>query len=353
MHLLSLGRPTPGKRELVSQALAKSGFASAILRHRRRVGTSWLTVLTYHRTGTGLPLELLDTGVVAATAEALDRQLAFLKRHFDIVRVDDVMAALSGAPLPPSPLLVTFDDGYRDNYDVALPLLVRHGIPAVFFIATSYIEERRLFWWDAIHTIVRSSLRERASLSYPYPIELPLAQGERESTIETLLRLVKTHIGLHLRRFLDELAIAAEVDLYAFESGLAKNHLMTWDHVRALSTAGMDVQSHTWTHRVLQTLPDPDLAEELVRSRDMLRNVLGITPRALAYPVGTAPEYDGRIRAALRGAGYVAAFSNRGGVNKTHAIDALDIKRIAVEARTTPAHFESVMAIPALDWPDV
>jgi hypothetical protein len=81
---------------------------------------------------------------------------------------------------------------------------------------------------------------------------------------------------------------------------------------------------------------------------------VGSAPRALAYPVGKATEYDGRIRSAIRAAGYRAAFSNRGGVNKLSALDdPYDIKRIAVEAGTSDAHFASMMAVPALDWPDI
>src|SRR5260370_28198090 len=104
----------------------------------RRAASSWLTVLTYHRVASpavsGCSNErLLDDGVVDVNADQLERQLAFIKRWFHPVAIDQIFAFISaGKPLPRNPILITFDDGYRANPDVALPILARHGLPATF-----------------------------------------------------------------------------------------------------------------------------------------------------------------------------------------------------------------------------
>src|SRR5262245_17918888 len=111
-----------GLRKRLADVLDRAGALEAILAVRRKIAAPWLTVLTYHRV-----IEKSDHGfdpeVVDATPDEFDRQLGFFARHFTFVDIDDVLDFLQGKPLPPSPLLVTFDDGYRDNHDVALPIL--------------------------------------------------------------------------------------------------------------------------------------------------------------------------------------------------------------------------------------
>jgi peptidoglycan/xylan/chitin deacetylase (PgdA/CDA1 family) len=126
---------------------------------------------------------------------------------------------------------------------------------------------------------------------------------------------------------------------------------MTWEHVRALKRGGMDVQSHTHTHRVLHTLPYGQLVQDLTTARVTLEDVLGEPVRAVAYPVGKAPTYPERTRQAVRAAGYEIGFSNRSGVNPLAAVDPFDLKRIPIDASFTSGYFESILALPRLAYP--
>src|SRR5262249_6715151 len=147
------------------------------------------------------------------------------------------------------------DDGYRDNYETILPLLKKHGATGTFFIATHYIDERRIFWWDKINYVLKTTTRDVVKLSYPGPIELFVAQDLRRA-IRDALRVVKHSFDLDLERFLEEFAAAAGVPLdRAMEKKIADELLMTWDEIRSMQAEGMDIQSHTVTHRVLDTLP--------------------------------------------------------------------------------------------------
>jgi peptidoglycan/xylan/chitin deacetylase (PgdA/CDA1 family) len=339
------------KRLWLSVALVHAGVPRAMLQWRRWTGAPWLLALTYHRVLPSI-VEAIDREVAIDVA-TFERQLAFLHEHFDFIGMDDVLAAIGGAKLPPAPVLITFDDGYRDNHDVVLPILRNHGARAVFFVATDYIERRKLFWWDHILWTVNASTHKLLELTYPSPQALPLGPGPREraKTIQVLLHVIKTHFGLDVPRFLDHLdEMAGTLLSSALERDLAETHVMNWDHVRALQRAGMDVQSHTHTHRILDTLAPKDIAWELRESRERLRDQLGVAPVAVSYPVGRATAYTDAIRAAVRDAGYRAAFSNRAGVNVRTSIDPLDLRRISPEGATDQRLFETVMAIPALAY---
>jgi peptidoglycan/xylan/chitin deacetylase (PgdA/CDA1 family) len=342
------------KRLLLCAALSRVGVISSVLRFQRLRQSPRLTILTYHRAQPSGSLASLDPNVVAATKEGLESQIAFCKRHFDIIGIDDLLAYLDGKPLPRAPVLITFDDGYLDNYEIAYPILKRYGTKAVFFVATWYLEARRLFWWDRVHYLVKTCTKDTVHLSYPYTMRVPLPPRpeDRGPAINALLTIIKEHHALDLPRFLSDLAMATEVVLDGgTESQLVREHLMTWDHVRELRRGGMDVQSHTHTHRVLQTLPLPDLARDLSTSKRILERVLGEPVRAVAYPVGRALSYAEPIRDAVRRAGFELGFSNRSGINAFGQFDPLDATRIPVNPTFTRAYFESILTLPGLAYP--
>jgi peptidoglycan/xylan/chitin deacetylase (PgdA/CDA1 family) len=267
-----------------------------------------------------------------------------------VIDHDQMLAFAGGAKLPRNPVHITFDDGYLDNHDVVLPLLQRHGLKATFFITTSYLEERRLFWWDRINLLVKTSRKEVLELDYPRAMKLPIAgPAERNAAIRALSRVIKDHYDLDLERFLEAVATAAGVALSREEERRrADSLLMTWDHVRALRRAGMDVQSHTMTHRVLQTLSPKALAYELTSSKKALEAVLDEPVRSISYPVGKPISSTPHIRDAVRDAGYALGFSNCSGVNHSWKFDPFDARRVATDAAESDADFRAMIAVPYL-----
>ena len=171
------------KRLLVANVLDKIGATGALLALRRVVGSPWLPVVTFHRVldpSQQAPY-LFDEGVVDSAPDEFERDIKMIGRYFTPVGIEDVARSMDGAPLPKNPILVTFDDGYKDNIEVAVPILKRHGVKAVFFIATQYLSQRRMFWWDRINYLLKRSKRDKIKLSYPDVVELPLAT-ERDRT---------------------------------------------------------------------------------------------------------------------------------------------------------------------------
>jgi len=337
-------------RRSLAQVFDCTGALDAVLRARARArsSTPWLTVLTYHRIHPNPDKQRFDRGVIDATPAEFDEQLGLLRRYFNVVGIEEVYAHRRGAPLPPNPAIVTFDDGYKECYACALPLLLKHGLKAAFFIATSYLTERRIFWWDRISYVVQASNAERIRLEYPFALELDL-KTSREHAIRQLLRVVKCQPALDLDRFLAGLTAACGV---VWDTTLERAHadqlLMTWDEVRELQSYGMEIHSHTRTHRVLQTVPVSDLNSELAGARRDLEDQLGRPVRAISYPVGRSIAAAPVIRAAVRQAGYDLGFSNTSGITLLNgSVDPLDLHRISVERSMPPSYFKALLALPS------
>jgi peptidoglycan/xylan/chitin deacetylase (PgdA/CDA1 family) len=276
--------------------------------------------------------------------------MELVKRHFSVIGADELLAGLDGARLPPNPCLVTFDDGYRSNLDVALPILHELGLRAVFFIATSFVGERRLYWWDRIAYLVASSTHSALELSYPRPMTVPL--GERAAARAALVKVVKDERGLDLERFLLGVSTAGGVAWSReIETQLADELIMTWDEIRRMRDAGMDIESHSRRHRVLQTLDEAGLRDELTGAADDLTREMGRAPRVIAYPVGRTIAPFPEVRAAVAAAGYRCGLTNASGVVPLwKRRDPLDVGRVALDRTMSDHMFLAQLAIPQLGY---
>jgi peptidoglycan/xylan/chitin deacetylase (PgdA/CDA1 family) len=332
----------------LAKAIGASPLCGLTLAGRRALRGPWLTVVNYHRVQEAESAGPFDLGVVDATPSAFAEQVRFLDQHFELVTLEDVRRFVAGHSLPPNPALITFDDGYRECHDVALPILQDHGVRAAFFIATDFIERRRVFWWDRISFVLKKSKCGAFLLSYPYTIDVDL-RDSLERSERRLHAVVKDTSNLDLERFLQHLGASAEVAWDgSIEARLAEQLLMTWEQVRKLRRAGMDVGSHTRSHRVLQTLPSEALQGELVGSRLDLERELGEPVRALAYPVGRPIAHLPGLREAVATAGYDIAFTYGTGPQPLRRVDPLGLRRMSVEREWTAAAFRGVMALPFL-----
>ena len=336
------------RREL-AEVLDATGVVEAILRTRARSGSPWLTVLTYHRIHDNPGDQPFDAGVIDATSAELDWQLATLRRYFTPIGIEELLDFMNGKPLPTNPAIVTFDDGYRECHERALPILKAHGIKAVFFVATSYVSERRVFWWDRIAYIVNRAQRSRFEIHYPMRMTVEIGPHP-EQTLKKLLQLVKTRYALDIERYLEGLARAAGVDWNPdLERRLADEVVMSWDQIRALRSQGMEIHSHTRTHRILQTVRPEELASELGGAREDLEEQLDERVSGVSYPVGRSIVASPTIREAVRTSGYKVGFSNGSGVSWVNGwFDPFDVRRISVERHLPRSYFRAQLAIPSL-----
>jgi peptidoglycan/xylan/chitin deacetylase (PgdA/CDA1 family) len=337
-------------RSRIVVTLDRAGLVDLALRARRWVRMPLLPIVTYHRVGDPRAIAAdVDEGVVDVTEESFARQLALLVERFRLVGVDDVRRmVMRGEPLPKNAAMITFDDGYRECKDVVLRMLRRHGAKAVFFISTDHTTRRRVFWWDRVAWLVKRSAKTRVEVTYPEPAIYDLS--DRGRVIAKMLDVIKETRALDVERYLDELAKALDVAWTRdVEAALAERLLLTWDELRELRRAGMDVQSHTRTHRVLQTLTPEELRDELAGSRRDLETELGEEIRAVAYPVGFPIVDRPDIARAIYEAGYELGFSSTGGTARLgRDFDPLDIQRLWADPDFSPAWFRASIAFPRL-----
>lgn len=285
-------------------------------------------VLRYHRIGgRAAPLSL--------DAEEFDAQLAFLESSCQVVTAGEVAAAVAeGKPLPPNALAITFDDGYEDNYSLALPALQRHGLRATFFVTAGWIGTDKVLWWDRLHDYIRQAAELGARpVDYedlPGPVAAALAAADLRAAggPERLERALAKAIGAmplgpeETDLLVERIAAALGADVAAPEP----YRPMSWDQVRQLHAAGMEIGSHAMSHAHLVHLPAERAYAELESSKQVIERELGATVSLLAYPAGS---HNQDVVDLAQEAGYAAAFTTASGAVRPGA-DPLRLNRVGV-----------------------
>jgi peptidoglycan/xylan/chitin deacetylase (PgdA/CDA1 family) len=304
---------------------------------------SGLLAFNYHRIGdpTGSPY---DRALWSATADGFAAQLSFLARHFDVVGLED----LSGWTAAPKGrhVLITFDDGYRDNYELAFPILRAHGLRAAFFITVGFLDDGGHAWWDEIAWMVRRSARARLAAGAWTSTELSLAEADRDDTTRRMLDVYKALPGERGGDFLEWLADATGSG--RCPPSEARSHWMTWDMVREMRAAGMAIGGHSVQHPILSRLGREEQEREILGAGERIRAEVGEPMRWFAYPVGGRHAFNADTRRLLAQAGVELAFTYYGGYTRTGDWDRFDVRRIAVEAHTDAPRFRATVAFPSL-----
>jgi len=286
-----------------------------------------LSILIYHRV-VPEPDPLFPEQVCA---KEFDRQLAVLGRWFAVLPLGEAVARLRGGTLPIRAACVTFDDGYADNAAVALPILLRRGIPATFFLATGFIDGGRM-WNDSVIETFRRARGDVLDARCIGLDQLSVSTIElRRLAIDRALAALK-YLPLEERqRRVEELGAGASEKL---PSGL----MMTEEQVRQLHSSDMEIGAHTVTHPILARV-DPERAGGEIRdSKNRLEAITGTPVTLFAYPNGK-PGLDYRREHVdmVRELGFEAAVSTAWGVAHA-ASDPFQLPRFTPWDRT-PGRF--------------
>jgi peptidoglycan/xylan/chitin deacetylase (PgdA/CDA1 family) len=223
-------------------------------------------------------------------------------------------------------VLITFDDGYLDNYEIAYPVLRAQGVQGVFFVATSMVGSCTVPWWDQIAYLVKTARRRRFSLSYPADLAVDLDKNGLTESLQSILKLYKMPENSDPARFIRELAEEAEGE----ELPTTLRRFLNWDEAREMTRGGMVIGSHTHSHHVLSQLDPERQFDELSRSRAILKEEIGVEADVLAYPVGGRTSFTGQTQKLAQEAGYRAAFSFYGGTNLPGKTSSYDVRRIGI-----------------------
>ncbi|MFY9553507.1 MAG: polysaccharide deacetylase family protein [Blastocatellia bacterium] len=284
----------------------------------RRANRDKALILTYHR--------FSNTGAAEATsARAFAEQIRYLTSHYQIVPLSNLAEYLSrGVGLPAGIASIAIDDGYRDAYEIAFPILTEYKIPATLFVVTDFLDRRIWLWTDKLRFI----LSRTESTEFSTTIDNRAMQfrlGDRASRTKAAAQ-----INAALKRLPDQVKDQLITDIEA-SLGVELPAVPTddyaaisWNQAREMDAAGVRIGSHTVSHPILTRVSGERLRIELSESRSRIQLMLGREVDLFCYPNG---DYNESISQAVRDAGYKCAVTVEPGFNNIDS-DPLQLRRV-------------------------
>jgi peptidoglycan/xylan/chitin deacetylase (PgdA/CDA1 family) len=288
-----------------------------------------LSILMFHRVPP--TTDPLFPGEV--NARQFDDILGWVGRWCNVLPLDEAVTLLKDNKLPARAAAITFDDGYADNHDVAMPILQRHGMSATFFIATSFLDGGRM-WNDTVIEAVRGcphsrlDLRDLDGLRDAAEAHWTLDSAPaRTAAIRGILGRLKYELPARRQVLTDEVARRAG-------GALPTDLMMRSDQVQAMHRAGMGIGAHTHTHPILSRLDAASARAEILQSKNTLEGLLSAPVTTFAYPNGVpGKDYHAESVDIVRQLGFSAAVSTAVGASDRHA-DLLQLPRFTPWDRT-------------------
>lgn len=315
-----------GFREVYRAAATGALYHTGLLRMARRwegthqvcsiLGSSWprlrrftgskFGILCYHRVGRGgVPLfsQLLP--------KAFERQICYLRKHYRIVSLGQLCRELEEVvPVKPT-LALTFDDGYRDLYSCAFPVLRKYEIPATIYLIGKSMETGEAPWYDrifvALHSTSERELEIELGALRRFLLSGPASRAAAAWEIICYLRGIP---DAQRRKWCAALDARLKVP-----EEMLENRMLDWAQVREMYRSGISFGAHTMNHPSVSRLDAADLEGELVQSRRVLEAGLGAPVEDFAYPFGKAADRSDSVENYLALCGYRSAVTTIAGIN--------------------------------------
>lgn len=269
-------------------------------------------ILMYHR--------FSESASPAAVSRAgFERQLCIIKRWFQPMTLTQLAYSIQhNGQVPSNAVVITVDDGYRDFYEIAYPLLRHYQVPATFFVTTGFINRELWLWPDQVAWLLArkpAELGERTVAGLSLDMEC--------SANELWQALINHFLSIPNRERLLGLADLERLSGHILPPQAPEGYAGSgWPELEEMQNEGIEIGGHTFSHPSLGHMTAVEVAQELRLTREHLENHLGERPRSFCYPNGSPKDYSDSIKSQVREAGFTAAvtaFSDRYNIQRDYA----------------------------------
>ena len=270
----------------MKQVIKKLAFHSGLLRISSRINRKALTILFYH--GFSHPTE--NNGLKKSIAKHLniddfEGHLKLITRYCTPISLDQ---ALVNKRLPVNPIVLTFDDGYKNNYTYAFPLLRKYKVPATIFVTTGFIDQTNFLWTDRLEYIIDNTDSQSSNFQWQdceFTLELS-TEKERRKTTEYIKNYLKALPEYKKLLFLDKLQQFLKIE-YDWSKIPSLFKPLTWEEIREMKNSGLiSIGAHTISHPILSRCTYEQQQRELMFSQQRIAEELNEQCTLFAYPNG-------------------------------------------------------------------
>jgi peptidoglycan/xylan/chitin deacetylase (PgdA/CDA1 family) len=232
---------------------------------------------------------------------------------------------IKGENIRENTIAITFDDGYKDNYLNAYPILKKYNVTATIFLVTGYIGTGNLFWWDKVSYVIHNTTLERLELDSfgIYPLK---TTQQRSLAVSVIIERLKGIQDGDKNSVIEELISISGVDI---PSNLGKELILSWAEVREMAKNGIDFGAHTVNHPILTRLPLEEARKEIIESKKCMEDELDRPVNAFSYPNGGPTDFNEDIKKIIKDSGFFCAVTDAPPKLVVPGTDLYELGRIA------------------------
>lgn len=285
---------------LVANIAGYSRLSDAYASLRTSLTKSHVAILMYHRV---CPKED-NWSVPPLSPESFEKQMEYCCRNYEILPLEKVARCMQQRkPLPEKAVVFTLDDGYKDNYTYAYPILKKYCIPATIFLTTGHIGTGNLFWFDKVRYILWNVLPRTLTLDELGTCVVKTATDRTRAAL-TIIKALKRLPDEEKNLVIEKLFNISEVSI---PSGLGNKLILSWDEIREMNSNGIVFGAHSVNHPVLTNLPLEQAKWEIIESKKAIEERLGQPVTAFSYPIG---DVNPELIEYVKESGFTCAVTN-------------------------------------------
>jgi peptidoglycan/xylan/chitin deacetylase (PgdA/CDA1 family) len=313
-----------------------TGFCRAYGFIRSHLASQHVAIIAYHRID---EISRYPWSIAPVTPRVFEREINFMRRRYQVISLEELMRKLGNfEAFTHNTAVITIDDGYRDAYLNAYPVLKRYGLPATVFLTTGHIGTGELFWWDKVGYIIWNTRLSRLEPGKLGTYHLGSA-GDRRRAAETISARLKLLHFLERDALINRLAGICGVDI---PSNLGEQLILSWNETKEMSRHNISFGAHTFTHPVLTRLTLEEVEREIVDSKSRIEKEVGREVTTFCYPNGGPEDHNLAIEDILHRHGFKCAVTLTPGDFVSRTSPPFQLPRIT--GTSDPDVFELIMS---------
>ncbi len=226
---------------------------------------------------------------IAVKPELFDLQMQFLAENYSVLSIDDAIESVKNKSVPERAVVITFDDGFKDNYENALPIIKKYGLTATFYITSNPIKQSSSFWVSWMQIIIANADPEKFELlgkQFSVPDQVIKAGKNNRQELTSYLTIKINQASLDKKKILFEQIAEILQVAPTDKNSITAEIMMDEEDVKKMTEQGMTIGSHTVNHPILTSLNEKQILTELVQSKNQLEEITGQTVKHFAHPNG-------------------------------------------------------------------
>jgi len=331
--------PKAAPLRIIKNLASRLVYNDSVIRLGRRMFAKSLTVINYHRIGDPARPGLDSFRPnISAHPELFRQQLEYLRRWYNVIEAQDLIKWLNHEkPLPPNAALITFDDGYLDNYTEAYPILRKYEMPALIFLTSGHIDTNQPFYWDLAAYCFHHTTQDH--IAFPDHKEQFWSNDIQKEIVSTAwIESMKKIPNHEKKKWVEQLPQTLNVSP---PPNFFRNLMMNWDQIREMNKNRIEFGGHTINHPILSRVPIEEAFQEMAGSKEKIEHELGREVQSFAYPNGMSDNFNADIETAVSRAKYQAAFTLLNGPTSLQEVrkNRFTIRRIFISHTHTLPQF--------------